>query len=507
MIKSLTKDSKLATKLILQVNDFSKGIDVTSGENVTSMESAVQSYNFNFNSGVLTEGVGFEEFTSPTTNFSDENQVAISYDDFMANIKSLSLFRHYSRTYKEYRDKIVFYADDGYMWYVRVNNSYPTTTKLSQLDFTSSPKVFNSKIDGVDVVIFSNGVDDVGTWNGDGVPSRWANCPKIISLCDYKGKLYYLTSGDQKYIKYSKNYNITQWTETLDTDNGEGVIEINDGQGKLNRLVCFQNHMYVFRDYSILKVTAYENIKEPSVTTVYMSGNKIYADTVQVCGNYMIMLTRDGLIKFDGLTATKIDLKFSSYFANIDNKNAKASFHAGKYYLACKLSYQNSLSNFDDATCVNNTLICYDVAQQKYIITRGVDILDLISMQSECLNKLILCFNANKTSVIGEINQSGKYFETCSQKYWISPLSDLGYSNKRKIIKDVSLISKYPCKITIFTESESKTFDINGNELAFKFPVRLCAKQVGFKIETDSDKVYISNLRMNIDLLENGDAI
>ena len=506
MIKSLTKNSNLATKLILQVNDFSKGVDITCGENITNMASAVQSYNFNFNSGVLTEGLGFKEFTSPKSNLSDEEQVEISYDDFTANIKSLALFRHYSRTYKEYRDKILLYADDGYVWYVRVNNAYPTTTKISRLDFTFSPKVFNSKIDGIDVATISNGVDNVGTWNGDGVPSRWENCPKLISVCDYKGKLYYLTSGDQKYIKYTKNYNITEWTETLDTENGDSVVEINDGQGKLNKLVCFQGHMYVFRDYSILKVTAYEDMKMPSISTVYMSGNKIYADTVQVCGNHMIMLTRDGLIKFDGNTATKIDLKFSSYFANIDNKNAKASFHAGKYYLACKLSYQDSLPNFDDDTCVNNTLICYDVALQKYTLTRGVDIADLLSMQSESLNKLIMCFNSQKTSIIGEINQSGKFFDTNMKKYWISPLSDLGYSNKRKVVKDVSLLSKYPCKLTIFTEKESKTFNICGDKLIFKFPVRLSGKQVGFKIETDCDKAYISNLQMNIDLLE-GESI
>lgn len=507
MIKSLTNKSSIATKLLLQVNDFSKGVDITCGENITNMASAVQSYNFNFNSGVLTEGLGFKEFTTPTSNESDENQVAIIYDDFTANIKSLALFSHFSRTYQKYRDKLMFYADDGYMWYVLMTNSYPFTTRLSHLNFTSSPKIFNSKIDGIDVVAISNGVDNVGVWNGDGVPSRWEDCPKIISLCDYKGKLYYLTSGDQKYIKYSPNYDITKWTETLDTENGESAIEINDGQGKLNKLVSFQGHMFVFRDYSILKVTAYEDMKTPLLSTVYMSGNKIYADTVQVCGNYMLMLTRDGLIKFDGNTATKIDLKFTSQFADIDNKNAKASFHAGKYYLACKLSYQDSLKDFDDSTCINNTLICYDVTNQKYTLTRGVDIADLLSMQCESMNKLIMCFNSKKSGILGELVASGKFFDTNLNKFWLSPLSDLGYSNKRKVVKDVSLLSKYPCKLTIFTEKESKTYNICGDELMFKFSVRLSGKQVGFKIETDNDKAYISNLQMNIDLLEGENAI
>ena len=145
MIKSLTKNSSIATKLILQVNDFSKGVDISCGENITNMASAVQSYNFNFNSGVLTEGLGFKEFTTPTTNLSDEVQVPISYDDFTANIKSLALFRHYSRTYKEYRDKIVFYAqemtknvnnDDVYL---ASKEKYETYLK----EYNSNPLVIN----------------------------------------------------------------------------------------------------------------------------------------------------------------------------------------------------------------------------------------------------------------------------------------------------------------------------------------------------------------------------
>lgn len=494
-------------KIVLKINDFARGFDITYGENITSMDSAIVCYNFDFNSGVLKEGIGFKNFTTPTSKESEENQIGIYYDDFDKEIKSLWHFGHYSRARNEYTDKLLFYASDGYVWYILLNNIYPTTTQISHLAFTKQPKMFNTKIVDLDSVIVSSGVDNLGYWNGDGVPMRFENCPKIVSLCDYKNKLYYITGGEQKFINYSNNYHLTQWTDTPNADYDEGSFEINDGQGKINRLINFQGHMYVIRDYNILKITCYEDMR--SISNVYMSGNKIYADTLQICGDQMFMLTRGGIVKFDGVTAKKIDLKFGKLLENVDNKNAKACFHNGKYALACRLNYgdDKKIGCENQSSYKNNTLLLLDVQTGDYTITRGIDIADLISLQSESLNKMVFCYNTVNSGVLGEISTTGKFFNATTHKYWCSPLSDLGYSNKKKLVKEISLISKYDCTLTIFTEKESKSFKVCGSELLNKFPVRLSGKQIGFKIETDENKAYISNLMMNIELMESGNAI
>ncbi|MBR4124310.1 MAG: hypothetical protein IKR12_01925, partial [Clostridia bacterium] len=61
------------------IEDFSTGLDVQTSENITSFDSAVNSYNFEFKDGVLTEGVGFEDITIKSTNDENSTEVAPQY--------------------------------------------------------------------------------------------------------------------------------------------------------------------------------------------------------------------------------------------------------------------------------------------------------------------------------------------------------------------------------------------------------------------------------------------
>lgn len=497
-------------KLILNIKDFSKGFDITCGENITSMDTAIVCYNFDFNSGVLKEGLGFKNFTTPISSDSDENQIEIMYDDFEYDIKSVWHYRNFSVVNDRYLDKILFYASDGYVWYLVLNCSHPSTTRITKFNFTKKPKMFARRMIGFDCAFLSNDTDSLAYWNGDASFVRYPDFPKMISLCEYKSRLFYVVGGEERYIKYSKNYHITQWTETLNPSFGEGQLEITDGQDKINRLISFQGYLYAIRDYSIVKITWYEDsLKPTSMTSVYVSSSKIYADTLEICGDKMYVLTRGGIVKFDGVTARLVDNKLGKLLQKVDNKNASACFHNGVYALACKLNYKDDqkIGCETQTNFVNNTLLMLDTETNEYTLTRGIDVADLVSLECESLNKILLCFNTEHAGVFGEITEEGKFFANNSHKYWCSPLSDLGYSNKKKIVKEVSLLSKYNCTLTIFTEKESKSFKVYGSEILNKYPVRLSGKQVGFKIETDEAHSYISNLMLDIELADTGNAI
>ena len=49
------------TSLRVKLSDFSKGINTTVTENILPLNYAVNTYNFDFNSGALTEGLGLKE--------------------------------------------------------------------------------------------------------------------------------------------------------------------------------------------------------------------------------------------------------------------------------------------------------------------------------------------------------------------------------------------------------------------------------------------------------------
>lgn len=497
---------KVKKNLIVRVNDFDNGLDVTRGENITNLKTSINCYNFDFNKGVLTHGLGIKELTIPTSKTSDKTQTLPEYYENQANIKTISIFRDYSDVYSEYRDKLVFYGENKKMFYSNINMQYAVVVQLPNIEFNSRPKTFQTKYKGKDIMIFSNGVDNAGIWSGDTVPVMLQNTPKFVDMCEYNDLIYVVLSGDQNTIRYTSNHNLESWAETLNQNYNEGEIVITDGLGKINKLVNFQGHLYAFRDYSILKITHYDDPKKPLISTMYVSGNRIYPNTIEICGDEIVMLTTGGLIKFDGVVGKQINLSFNRLLTSLDNQNAVASYHQGKYYLACNMDYPDDAKVGSELVqnYVNNTLISYDDKSGKYQILRGLDISDISSIRSDVFNKLIICLNSGKSNVLAELTQNGKFFENSSQKFWCSPLTDLGYSEYKKVIKQVSLFSKYDCKLTIFTGSEQKSYNISGSEIISKYPVRLCGKQIGFKIESDSDNAYISNLCLDIDLIDSG---
>lgn len=496
--------------LTLKINDFSKGLLKDKAQNIASLNSAVSTYNFNFNNGALVEGMGVSLFKVPTQTLDDSKTTEIHYKDFTSQIKSIAWYSGYSAMHGTWRDRILFSASDNNLYYFGLNTSYSTLIDL-ECSFTQKFTGYNLKINGEDRIVLVNPTDKIVMWNGQVAPIVCEDCPVVKSLCEYKNRLYFITGDDFKTIRYTTNYNIKQWEkEALSDVYGEGKLEINDGKGKLNKLLSFENYMYVFRDYNIVKIMQYADKNSTlSWSNIYNSSAMIYSQTAKICGDKIIMLTRDGLVSFDGVNAKKLTTGFDSLIKGVDNRNAVAEYHGGKYYLACKANFldDNIVESEALSGAQNNALICYDPLDSSYMITRGIDICDLVSITADCLNKLVCCFNVGNISRLGEVDTNGKFFDINSPKYWCSPLSDLGYSGNKKIVKQLSLFSAYDCTITVFTESEQKQFNVKGSQKLNKFPVRLCGKQVGIKVQTNSQQAYISNITLKVDLIESENAI
>ena len=71
--------------------------------------------------------------------------------------------------------------------------------------------------------------------------------------------------------------------------------------------------MCLHLDFGITKIRTYDNSEEINVTHLFVSGNKIYKDSICVCGDRIIMLTKDGLYEFDGISTKRLILKSMLY--------------------------------------------------------------------------------------------------------------------------------------------------------------------------------------------------
>lgn len=492
---------KKRKQITLNISDFKNGINTEIAENIMPYKFATNSYNYNFENGALVEGLGFVDLVLPESSDSIdiENLPTLPAGK---EIDSIWHFKHYSTSQNQRIDKIMLYTKDQKIYYARLFSISPTFFELTGVTFTKRPIAMNYKLNGVDTVILTNDTDGMVYWDGVATPQVVTNAPEISSLTLHKDNLFATIQGERNIIRYSSNLDPTTWSSDSSNED-EHTLEMNDQRGGINKVISFLGYVFAFRDFGITKIRTYEINKEVNVSHLFVSGNRIYSNTVAVCGNKVLMLTKDGIYEFDGITTRKIDLKIDALFDGVYNEDAVATYHEGKYYISCKLNYpdNNLIGSETDSSSINNSLIELDVKRGTFNIIRGVDVVSMTSMQVEVLSKLVFCYNSVYSSKLGQISYSGKFFDDNTVKHWSSPISDLGYPAQVKLVKELSLLSKYDCKVTLVTENSTHTYNITGGETASKLRPNIKGEMLGIKIESLTANAYISNAKIKLQLI------
>ncbi|MGD9901012.1 MAG: hypothetical protein AB7S44_00550 [Spirochaetales bacterium] len=488
-------------EVTLNISDFKNGVNTEIAENIMPFKYATNAYNYNFENGALVEGLGFAELLIPETA-DDPNIENLPTLPDGKEIDSIWHFKHYSEIQGKRIDKLMVYTKDHLIYYARLFSITPTFFLLSGITFTERPVAMNYKINGKDTIILTSEADGMAYWNGEDVPQVVSTAPKISSLCEHKDKLFATIGGERNLIRYSSNLDPTTWTTDL-TDASNPYIEMNDMRGGINKVISFLGYVFAFRDFGIAKIKTYDGSDEINVSQLFVSGNRIYKNTICVCGDKILMLTKDGIYEFDGITTSKIDLKIDSLFDGIYNEQAVANYHEGKYYVSCKLNYpdSNEIGSESDPDHINNTLIELDVKTNTFNIIRGIDVVSMTSIQVESMSKMVFCFNTGYSQNLGQLENNGKFFEDNTVKHWYSPISDLGYPATEKVVKEISLLTYYDINLTVFTESTSKTFAISGKATTSKIRPNLKGEMIGIKIESLTDKAFISNAKIKLNLV------
>lgn len=481
----------------ISVSDFSKGLNNETDENIVGINYSTNYYNFDFKSGALTEGIGFKDLKVPvysTSSLPEHNPTL----PLSTNIESIWQYKHFHTTENRRADKLMIKDSSGNLFYSRLFSIDPSFISCMGVALSKKSNTLNFKIGGADCSLMFNDTDGVVVWDNANQPYKLTGIPDITYLCLHKDKLCATSGGQKNIIYFSDNLNLESWGSlTLNQ------IEMNDERGPINKIISFLGYLYAFRDYGIAKILFANGTNGYTVSQLFVAGNKMYSNTITVCGDEILMLTKDGIYSFDGSSTEKMKLGVNALLTGTLNENAMATYHNGIYYLACRIDFNDNATVGCESEngYKNNVLIAVNVKEKTYKIARGVDISCLTTVQFESMDKVIVCFNKVHTQKLGEIVETGKFFDTNSIKYWESPLSDLGYSNKVKHVREVSLMSDKDCTLTIFNETESKSFNIIGSNVLTKLFVRFKGKQIGFKITTTNDVAHISNLKLKVDLL------
>ena len=493
----------------IDFTSFANGMNTEIDENLMPIKYARKFYNYTVKNGALKSGLGFDFLSLPISYDTYETQERLlPVAPNNSAIKGLWHYKYYSASMGSSRHKIVFYTDEELLYFTFTISPFSEFwTVFPPFDpqyFSGDMSAVNYHLNGLDCLIMVVPEEKkIIVLDSNDNTNVVINAPELVSIGLHYERLFAILEGDRKTLMFSANLDPTNFN--IEEDEG-GFIDMRDDRGRLNKIISFHDYVYVFRDYGVSRVSAYGDQNEFSVSQLFVSSCKIFGNSVVSCGDRILFLSRDGLYMFDGYSTSKITLHIESMLENENNDHCNAVFYKDKYYLACRMNFGDQekigCENYSQGY-QNNALIEYDIKTGDLNILRGVDILNMISIEESNVSKLAACFHGQYKSYFGQLNSSGTLFGTPLQSYWESPNSNLGYPNQIKIVKEVLIKTKSDCKIIIKSDKEEKTYSVKGLPTTQRVKTHVMGEyiQIAFVSENAQD-ILISSPQIIIGVVQ-----
>ena len=479
-----TKLKKKVTKAKVTFTNFNAHMDTELDDALMPFKQAKISYNFNVKKGNLKTGYGFKELTLPRFYDSGEREIIPP----QGNIKKIWYFKYFHQDISEFVNMLLIYLESGDIYSCIIKDNSPLCSRILNTVYSSGvPNAIPYRLNSEDSMIFSSETDGMWVYTPNKFVESVEDAPHIKSMCLHYERLFAVVGGERNRLAFSANLDPTDWKEDLSTG---GFIDMQDERGGLTNVISYNDYIYVFRDYGVARISAYGDQSDFSVTQLFKSSVKLYGNTVTLCGNKVLLLARDGIHMFDGYATKKLNLGIDELFVGVDNENACGLYYNNKFYLACRLAFNDGekvgCENYEGGY-INNALIEIDLNTSEINITRGVDISSMLALDDENVSKLVATFNGEHIGKIGELTTDGKVFGEVLPKKWVSPKSSMGYFGKIKHLEECFIKSSTDCVLTIKTDRHTKKIKIKGSPIAKRVKLGAYGEQIQVSFEVDSE--------------------
>ena len=475
---------------------FSNGVNIDYDENLTPIKYSRNTYNFNYNNGALTTGLGVR---NPIFYYMYQGEVRSkepnhprfhSFDGAWKYTYYLSdgLIRYYSF--------LIVYTTEGYLYFLTLHSNNKEFMKINNIQLTSKPEIMSYKLNGKNLVLIVNETEGMFTWDYDEGITHYDNVPIITSMCVHYERLFVTTNGEKTQVWFSDDLDPTNFNTSIDEG---GFIELADERGRSNKVLTFDDYVYVVRDYGFSKISAYGDQKDFQVYNLFVSSGRILHKTAVVCGDRIIYLATDGLYMYDGAVSQKLDYSVFSLIDKEYNENAVAQFSNGSYYLHCNLKYPDE----ENLTHENNTLIKLDIGSGEISILKNTDIKNIAAVDDIQGSYMLVCIDnpAHKEITLGEVVMNGKIFENPTNKLWSSPMSDFGYPDRYKYIKEMYLYTKGDIVLKVYYDDKCKDINVHGNNKNQTVKINVKAKRFRVDFICNEAEVNISSPEVLVGVL------
>ena len=485
----------------LSYSSFSE-INSVTDENILPLKYAKSAFNYIIENGALKTGYGFDYLNLPyeKTDSNTMRQIFLPADAGYPH--KVWLYKYFNQETSSKEFKLIMLTTNNELYYLDIYSNEQLFSKIYDISLNLESVAVNYNLKGEDVLLICSPDGSMGYINGKSqyiAVEKDEAQPDICDMTIHYERLFAISKKEPRRLYFSDDLDPTNWNINL---NDAGFIDFTDDLGDLKRVFSFNDYLYILREFGISKVSAFGDQEQFYVNHCFSSNTKIYEKTAHLCGNNLIFLARDGLYSFNGASASKVKLNIDNMFVS-ENQHSVACFHKGKYFLSCRLNYNDEL-NIGCETCFpffNNTLLSLDVQTGELSLTRGVDIKCMLNIEDEQISELICLFNSDNILKMGKLNKSGKFFEDNAIKRWVSPLTDLGYGDRRKVIKEIYLRTKFDCYVYVITESATKKIKVYGSAGITRIPVNIIGSLVAINFESVGAYAEISNPQIIINLL------
>ena len=492
------KNKEMKYKLF-NYSHFKDGINADMDESLIPFNQGVNSYNFSYKNGALSTGLGLKPVE--ITYYPDD----LSLTRGLENPGDTQILGIWSQdTYYSDMDlnaRMLFaYGKDKKLYYHYLHFNNTTFLALENCPtFDEMPEIILCFINGHRTYLISTpsgGLKSyrVGEWELKDVKGA----PAISSYCLHDGRLFATDYVKQNRVWFSDNDDPTNWQ--LGNDQA-GFVEFNDQRGHCVKVVSFEGDVYVFREYGITKISSFKNQANIVTENVYVSSSAILKNTICLCGDKILFMTKNGLFSFNGNSVSNVDLNVDSWLRKVNNFSM-AKYYNDAYYLTCNIDFDDDKKiGCESGNCTNNSLVKIDLEEKSVSVLRGVDITFLNVLRDVGVNILVAVMKDNDEFKLGMVCENGKIFDEKTFKYWKSTQYDFDMPNKKKFVKNFYINTDVKTTINFLHDSKITSFEIEPSEEIATISPRISGYKIGVEIICEEGSCNISSPKILVGVL------
>lgn len=463
-----------------------KGIISRREENTLGWEYSPAAFNFAFEKGALTGGIGIEKARG---YLPDTGVTRLEYDPLPEGVYAKAVFMYQRRTNGQYDDRLVVQTPAGDLYYTTVFK-YAGWTKIEGYTLTGDATAVNYNYDGKDVLIMSSAECSLAILDGDTVTSV-PNAPRFSSLTVHYERVYGCHNGSKNQVWFSDDFDPSNWTASSEAG---GFINFADECGDAIAVVSFLNYLYVFREHGIFRLTAYGDQNEFSIKKLFIGAERIYKHTIALCGDRIMFLADDGMHAFDGYSVSDSVPELPPITFK---QNAVGTYQGRHYYLACSID----IGELKQGSYYNNTLLRYDLDDGTMETLSGYDIVSVNPCKSHNADDLIVSTgDLRYASTLGMVSDCGKFFDTNTKKIYRGPYGDLG-SGRPKVVRDVTVYTAHSLDVVLVADGKRYTRHLKGKDAPQTVFFGRGGLKIGLELRTEYYAALVTPLSVNVDFL------